>query len=250
MALLRFRYFILFTLCLIVACVTGCEFDDPYVPDYAGSSTLIGKIAAEPAMDLTGTEIFLRSVPGQNSFADVTGVSGEFRFQDIPPGDYSLQVQKRPYLRDTFPVSVSKSADENAGDLKAELKGAIAGVIPDDKLTVMHGEVEVTVYIDGVPLTLQQDDGDDFTINLSSSESNISIHATTRITVYVDDISYSATVQSEGQFLVEFVPPGIYNDIRVKLNSKETAFPIASGGPVVVKSGQTRVLPLASSTSY
>ena len=250
MTLLRFRYSTLPIICLIVACITGCEFDNPYVPDYAGSSTLTGKIATEPAMNLTGTEMFLRSIPDQDSFADVTGASGEFRFQDIPPGEYSLQVQRRPYLQDIFPVSVSKSANKNAGELKTELKGAIAGVIPGDKLTVMHGEIEMTVYIDGVPLTMQQGDGDDFTINLSSSESNITIRATTRTTIYVDDVPYSATVQSDGQFLVEFVPPGIYNDIHVRLNSEETAFPIVSGGPVVVKSGQTRVLPLASSTSY
>ncbi len=247
MTLMRYTYSMLLVLCLIVACITGCEFDEPYVPDYAGSSTLTGQIATEPGMDLTGAEVFLR---GQDSFADIAGVDGKFYFQHIPPGDYSLQVQKRPYLQDTFPVSISKSANEDAGDLKAELKGAISGVIPDDKLTIIHGEVELIVYVDGVPITLQQDNEDDLSISLSSSESIINIQAIIRITVYIDDVPYSATVQSEGQFLVEFVPPGIYNDISVRLNSKETAFPIVSGGTVVVKSGQTRILPPVSSTSY
>ena len=239
MTLLRYRHSMLLILCLIVACTTGCEFDEPYVPDYAGSSTLTGQIVADPVMDLTGAEVFLR---GQNSFADVTGTDGKFGFQDIPPGDYSLQVQKRPYLQGTFPVSVSKSANESAGNLKAELKGAISGFIPDGKMTLLHGEVELTIYVDGVPTTLQQDSDDDLAISLSSADSNINIRAIIRITVYIDDVPYSAIVQGERQFLVEFVPPGIYNDIRVRLNSKETAFPIALGGPVVVKSGQTRVL--------
>jgi len=50
-------------------------------------------------------------------------------------------------------------------------------------------------------------------------------------------------VQDDGNFIVEFVPPGIYNDIRVKVNSGENAIPVVSGGPVVIKSGQTRFLP-------
>jgi len=243
MVTLTYKPFVLFASCLMIICIAGCEFDNPYVPDSAGSSTLTGHIITDPVMDLAGVEVLLR---GQDSFAAVTDADGRFRFQDIPPGDYSLHVQKRPYLQDSFPVSVHKSTDEDMGDINVKLKGAIAGAIPDDKVAIIHGEVEVVVYIDGVPLVPQQDSEGTFTIDLSSTESNITIEAATKITVYIDNVPYSATVQDEGNFIVEFIPPGIYNDIRVKLNSEENALPIVSGGPVVVKSGQTRFLTPAS----
>jgi hypothetical protein len=228
---------------LAIVCITGCGFDDPYVPDSAGSSTLTGRVVTNPAIDLTGVEIVLR---GNDSFAAVTNADGSFRFRDISPGNYFLHVQKRPYLQDSFPVIVRKATDEDIGDVNVSLKGAIAGVIPNDKVTVIHGEVEVVVYIDGVPIVPQRDSAGDLTIDLSSTESSISVYAATKITVYIDNVPYSAAVQDEGTFIAEFVPPGIYNDIKVKLNSKESALPIASGGPVVVKSGQTRFLTSSS----
>ena len=223
----------------MIICVTGCEFDNPYVPDSAGSSTLTGRIVTDPVTDLTGAEVFLR---GRDSFAAVTDADGRFRFQDIPPGDYSLEIQKKPYLQESFPVNVHKSVDEHIGDVDINLKGAITGTIPDDKIAIIHGEVEVVVYIDGVPLVPQRANEGDLIINLSSTESSIAIHAETKVTVYIDNVAYSATVQDEGSFIVEFVPPGIYNDIRIKLDSGEDSLPIVSGGPVVVKSGQTRLL--------
>jgi hypothetical protein len=223
----------------MIISIAGCEFDNPYVPDSASSSTLTGRIVTDPAMDLTGVEVLLR---GQDSFAAITDADGKFRFRDIPPDDYSLQVQKKPYLQDSFPVSVRKSMDEDIGNVDIKLKGAIAGAIPNDKIAIIHGEVEVVIYIDDIPLVPQRDSEGAITIDLSSTESSISIEAATKITVYIDNAPYSATVQDEGNFIVEFIPPGIYNDIRVKLNSEENALPIVSGGPVVVKSGQTRFL--------
>lgn len=236
----KYIYLILTILCFATAYITGCEFDDPYVPESAGSSTLTGRIVTEPTMNLTGAEVFLR---GQNSFGSVTGTDGFFHFQDISPGNYSLQIQKKPYLQYSQPVVVRKSTDEDLGDIKIELKGAIAGTIPDDKIAIVHGEVEVIVYIDGIPFVPQQDSEGDLTIDLSSPESAISIQAEPKITVYVDNVPYSATVQDGGNFIVEFIDPGIYNDIRVRLNSQETSFPLVSGGTVVVKSGQTRFIP-------
>jgi hypothetical protein len=132
--------------------------------------------------------------------------------------------------------------EEDMGDIKVQLKGAVAGVIPNDKIAIVYGEVEIVIYINGVPLVLQEDDVDNFTIDLSSTESRINIEASTQITIYIDGVPYSATVQDEGTFIAEFVPPGIYSDIRVKLNSDQNAIPIVSGGPVVVRNGQTRFL--------
>ncbi len=240
MILFKYRYIIIAVLCFATAYIAGCEFDDPYVPESAGSSALTGRIVTEPTMDLTGAEVFLR---GQNSFGSVTGADGFFHFQDILPGNYSLRIQKKPYLQYSEPVIVPKSTDEDLGDIKIKLKGAIAGTIPDDKIAIVHGEVEVIVYIDGIPFVPQHDSEGDLTIDLSSPESAISIQAEPKITVYVDNVPYSATVQDEGSFIIEFIEPGIYNDIRVRLNSQENSFPIVSGGTVVVKSGQTRFIP-------
>ena len=233
-------YLLLPLLCLALVYATGCGFDDPYVPDSAGSSMLTGRIVTEPEIDSAGAEVLLR---GPGSFASITDADGVFRFRDIPPGDYSLQIQKKPYLQYSRVLSVHKSTDEYIGDIDVELKGAIAGAIPNDKISVIHGEVEVIVYIDGIPFVPQKDGADDLTIDLSSTESVISVQAATKITVYIDNVSYSATVQDRGNFIVEFIEPGIYSDIRVKLNSQETALPLVSGGPVVVKSGQTRSIP-------
>jgi hypothetical protein len=240
MIFLKQRHFAFIILCLAIFFIAGCEFDDPYVPEYASSSTLTRRIVTDPLIELDGIEVLLR---GQSSFAAVTDADGTFHFRDIPPDDYSLHVQKKPYLRDSFSVSVEKSTDEDMGKIKVELKGAIVGTIPNNKVSIIQGEVEVIVYIDGIPLVMQQDDIDDFTIDLSSTESNISIEASTKITIYIDGVTYPGTVQDEGSFIVEFVPPGIYSDIRVKLNSKEeNTFPIVSGRPVVIKNGQTRFL--------
>lgn len=236
-----FKYFHIAILCFILSFaifITGCDFDDPYVPDEAGSSSLTGRITTEPEMDLTGTEVLLR---GQDSFAGVIDASGIFSFQDIPPGDYILYMQKNPYLQEAYPVKVRKSIHEDMGIINTKLKGAISGTIPNDKVSIVHGEVDVSVYVDGVPLVIQEGDND-IAIELSSDESNIIISATTKITVYIDKVSYPATVRDDGTFIVEFVPPGIYNDIQIKLNSIEHSFPIVSDGPVVVKSGQTRYL--------
>ena len=243
MIFLKCGYLMLLVSCFMVVCMMGCEFDDPYVPDSAGSSTLTGRIVTDPVMDVTGVEVLLR---GQDSFATVTDADGRFHFPDILPGDYSLQMQKEPYLQDSMPVSVPKSMNKDIGDVNVKLKGAIAGTIPDDKVAIIHGEVEVVVYIDGIPLVPQRDSQGNLAINLSSTESTINIEAATKITVYIDSVPYPATIQDERKFIVEFVPPGIYNDIRIKLNSQETALPIVSGGPVVVKNGQTRLLPPTS----
>lgn len=240
MMFFKYRYLILTVVYFAIAYISGCEFDDPYVPESAGSSALTGRIVTEPPMSLTGAEVFLR---GQNSFGSVTGADGVFHFQDISPGNYSLQIQKKPYLQYNNPVIVRKSTDDDLGDIKIKLKGAIAGTIPDDKIAIVHGEVEVIVYIDGIPFVPRQDSEGDLTIDLSSPESAISIQAEPKITVYVDNVPYSATVQDGGNFIVEFIDPGIYNDIRVRLNSQETSFALVSGGPVVVKSGQTRFIP-------
>ena len=240
MILLKHRCLTALVPCFIIILIAGCEFDDPYVPDSAGSSTLNGRIITDPAMDLTGAKVLLS---GQDSFATITDSDASFSFQDIPPGNYLLHVEKEPYLQESFSVNVRKSAEENIGDLNFNLKGALIGTIPNDKISIISGEVEITVYIDDVPLVLQPDSEDkDFTIDLSSAESTISVQAATKITVYIDNVAYSAIVHDDGNFIVEFIPPGIYNDIRIKVNSGENAIPIVSGGPVVVTGGQTRIL--------
>jgi len=209
------------------------------VPDFAGSGTLTGRIVTRPAIESGKAEVFLS---GQDSFAGITDENGNFHFQYITPGNYFLQVQRKPYLLDSFPMIVLKSMSKDMGDLEVNLRGAIAGTIPSNKMGDVHGELELIVYVDGVPLILQEGSEGDLAIDVLSDESNVTINTTTIITVYVDDVPYSATIQADRTFLVEFVPPGIYSDVRVKLNSGENGLPIASGGPIVVKSGQTRVL--------
>jgi len=239
MILLKCRFFTIPLLYLIIIYAAGCGFDNPYVPETAGSSTLTGRITPDSAMDLTGTKVLLQ---GQDSFATTTGANGEFHFKNIPPGGYSLQIQKAPYLLSSFPVNIRKATDENLGNVDVRLAGAIAGTIPDDKIAIVHGEVEVVVYVDGVPFMPQHGGTSDFVVELSSTESKISVRAETKIIVYIENVPYYATVQDRGSFIVEFVPPGIYNDIKVKVDSEEAAISLVSEGPIEVKSGQTRFL--------
>lgn len=248
MAALIFRYPALLAVYLLIACaIPACDFDNPYVPDSAGSSTLTGRIVTDPKTEMEGAEVFL---DGKDSFAGVTDADGIFRFEYVPPGDYSLQVRKKPYLQTTFPLNIRKDTDLDTGNLKADLRGAISGTIPKNKMGVIYGELEIIIYVDGVPHILQEGDESDLTVDLSSSENNVNIHTTTRITVYIDNIPYSAIMEDGGQFTVEFVPPGIYSDIRVKLISDDDRLQIASGSPIVVNAGQTRVLAPVSSTLY
>ncbi len=226
-------------ICFVLVYMMGCGFDNPYVPDEVGSSSLTGRIITEPAMSMQNADVLLE---GEHSFAAATDFNGVFIFEDVPPGSYNLHIQKSPYLQEVLPVTLEKSMYKDLGDIKFKLNGAISGIIPEDKISIVHGEVDVTVYVDGVPLLSNPND-DDLTIQLSSEKSKITVNAVTKITVYIDSVPYSAIVQEKGIFIVEFVPPGIYNDVRIKLNSTiEKTFPVVSGEPVVVNSGQTRFL--------
>lgn len=240
------KYLYALTFFFLVLYIMGCGFDDPYVPDSVGSSTLKGRIITEPVTDITGTEIHLR---GPYSFAVITDSSGNFSFKDIPPGNYIVHLQKSPYLLDSFPVNVKKADKEIVGDIKIKLRGAIAGVIPSDKISILQGEVEIVVYVNGVPNIPQRNQNGDFFIDLSSPDNVITIRTITKTTVYIDGTGYTAKVMDDGNFIVEFVPPGIYNDIKVKLNSKEDTLTLISNGTIEVKSGQTRILPVPTTAS-
>ncbi len=231
---------------LITFYITGCGFDDPYIPDSVGSSTLKGHIVTEPLIDTTGTEVHLR---GPSSFAGLTDSGGNFSFKNIPPGNYIVYLQKSPYLLDSFPVNVKKAEEETIGDIKIKLHGAITGVIPGDKISILQGEVEIVVYVNGIPNIPQRDQNGDFFIDLSSPDNIITIRTVTKTTVYIDGKGYTAKVMDDGNFIVEFVPPGIYNDIKVKLNSKEDTLTLVSNGTIEVKSGQTRILPVFTNAS-
>lgn len=241
---MKYLYTLIFLFTMLY--IIGCGFDDPYVPDSVGSSTLKGHIITEPVIDLTGTEIHLR---GPSSYAVLTDSSGNFSFKDIPPGNYLIHLQKSPYLLDSFPVNVKKANEEIIGDIKIKLRGAIAGVIPSDKISILQGEVEIIVYVNGVPNIPKRDQNGDFFIDLSSPDNVITFRTITKTTVYVDDTRYTAKVMDDGNFIVEFVPPGIYNDIKVKLNSKEDMLTLVSNGTIEVKSGQTRILPVSATVS-
>lgn len=241
---MKYLYALIFI--FIVFYITGCGFNDPYVPDSVGSSTLKGHIVTEPTMDTNQIEVHLR---GSSSFSALTDLSGNFSFKNIPPGNYLVHLQKSPYLLDSFPVNVKKADEEIIGDIKVKLHGAIAGVIPSDKISILQGEVEIVVYVNGIPNIPQRNQNGDFFIDLSSPDNIITIKTITKTTVYVDDTGYTAKVMDDGNFIVEFVPPGIYNDIKVKLNSKEDTLTLVSDGTIEVKSGQTRILPVSPTAS-
>ena len=220
--------------------IMGCsEFDDPYVPASVGSSSLTGRIITDPTTDATNAEAILK---GQDSTSVITDSYGKFQFQDITPGSYTLQLQKSPYLQDNIPVNISKASDKDMGDINVKLDGAVSGKVPNDKISSLYGEFEIVIYVDGVPRLPQKNDNGDYMIDHLSSTGDVKIHTVTKTIVFVDGVQYSAKVLDGGVIMIEFVPPGIYNDIRVKTTTKEGSLPLSSEGPIVVNSGETRYI--------
>ena len=232
------NFIISLTVCLVFY-ISGCGFDDPYVPESVGSSTINGRIVTDPITDIAGAEVILR---GEESLSTVADANGNFYLDDIKPGSYNLQLQKSPYLQSSIPVTVAKLSKQDMGDLKVKLLGAISGTVPKEKLGTLYGEFEIVVYVDGVPRVPEKNANGDYMIDLSASGNDINIRTITKTIVYIDDTPYSAKVLDEGNILVEFVPTGIYNDVRVKLNTGDKTLSLAPVGPIVVNSGETRTL--------
>jgi len=226
-------------ICLLALYIYGCGFDDPYVPESVGSSTINGRIVTDPVADTAGAEVILR---GEESISTLADVNGNFYLSDIKPGSYTLQLQKSPYLQSSIPVTVTKSSNQDMGDLKVKLLGAISGTVPKEKLGMLYGEFEIVVYVDGIPRVPEKNANGDYMIDLSASGNDINIRTVTKTIVYIDGTPYSAKVLDEGNILVEFVPPGIYSDVRVKLNSGDNTLSMTPIGPIVVNSGETRTL--------
>jgi hypothetical protein len=223
--------------------LTGCGFDDPYVPDSVGSSTLSGRIVANPSTDITETEVILK---GQESLSAISDANGKFEIDDIIPGDYVLQIRKSPYLQTNLPVSIAKATKDDLGELNIKLQGAISAIIPLNKIGTLYGEFEIVVYVNGVPRVPERNTDGEFIIDLSSTGNDINIRTVTKTIVYIDGTSYSAKVLDGGELLVEFVPPGIYTDIRVKTNISGGTLPISTV-PIEVKSGEIRSIKVSVS---
>jgi len=232
------NFIISLTVCLVLY-ISGCGFDDPYVPESVGSSTINGRIVTDPITDVAGAEVILR---GEESLSTVADANGNFYLNDIKPGSYTLQLQKTPYLQNSIPVNVAKLSKQDMGDLKVKLLGAISGTVSKEKLGTLYGEFEIVVYVDGVPRVPEKNANGDYMIGLSASGNDINIRTVTKTIVYIDGTPYLAKVLDEGQILVEFVPPGIYNEVRVKMNTGNNTLSLAPVGPIVINSGETRFL--------
>ena len=231
--------FIISLIVCLVLYISGCGFDDPYAPESVGSSTINGRIVTDPITDIAGAEVILR---GNESLSTIADANARFNFSDVKPGSYTLQLQKSPYLQSSIPVNVAKLSKQDMGDLKVKLLGAISGTVPKEKLGTLYGEFEIVVYVDGVPSVPEKNANGDYIIGLSASGNDINIRTVTKTIVYIDGTPYSAKVLDEGQILVEFVPPGIYNDVSVKMNTGNNTLSLAPVGPIVVNSGETRFL--------
>ncbi|HGJ67555.1 TPA: hypothetical protein ENS27_19515 [bacterium] len=222
--------------------ISGCGFDDPYVPDSVGSSTISGKIIPEPSTDVNMSEVILR---GKESVSTVSDINGKFKIDNIIPGNYVVQIQKSPYIQTDFPINVSKDTKEELGEIKVKLLGAISATIPTNKLGTLYGEFEIVVYVNGVPRVPEKNSDGEFMIDLRTTETDINIRTVTKTIVYIDGTPYSAKVLDDGEIFVEFVPPGIYSNVSIKLNTPNATLPVISV-PIEVKSGEIRSITLES----
>jgi len=230
---------IIFISIYIIGYITGCGFDDPYVPASVGSSRLTGRIVTDPIIDVTNAEVILR---GEYSASVIADANGRFQFQDITPGSYIIQIQKSPYLLSNIPVDIPKDSHKDLGDINLKLNGAISGKVPKEKISTLYGEFEIVVYVDGVPRLPEKNKYGEYTIDHLPTSGDVKIYTVTKTIVFIDNEQYSAKVLEDGEILTEFVPPGIYNSVKVKTTTKEGFLPLSAEGPIVVNSGETRYL--------
>ncbi|MGB9597300.1 MAG: hypothetical protein ACPL7B_13550, partial [Candidatus Poribacteria bacterium] len=218
-------------------------FDDPYVPASVGSSRLSGRIITDPITDVTNAEIILR---GEYSTSVIADANGKFQIKDITPGSYILQIQKSPYLQSNITVDIPKAVHKDLGDIHLKLNGAISGKVPLEKISTLYGEFEIVVYVDGVPrLPVKNKDGE-YSIDHLPTSGDVKIYTVTKTIVFIDNEQYSAKVLEDGEILTEFVPPGVYNSVKVKTTTKEGFLPLTTEGPIVVNSGETRYLSMGN----
>jgi len=222
--------------------LAGCGFDDPYVPESVGSSSLSGKIITKPSIDVSNAEVILR---GQESISIISDVNGNFDIDDIIPGEYIVEIQKSPYLLTSFPLNIAKDSKDDLGEIKVDLLGAMSLTIPPNKIGTIYGEFEIVVYVNGVPRVPERNSDGEFVIGLTSTGNDINIRTVTKTIVYIDGTPYYAKVLEDGEIFVEFVPTGIYTDISVKLNTANGTLPVSSV-PVEIKSGEIRSISLES----
>lgn len=239
--MLKLRYILI--LLFIPIYIIGCGFDDPYVPASAGSSKLSGRVVTDPITDVTNAEVILR---GEYSTSVIADTNGKFQIKDITPGSYVLQIQKSPYLQSNIKVDIPKAIHKDMGDINLKLNGAISGKVPQEKISTLYGEFEIVVYVDGVPrLPVKNKDGE-YTIDYLPTSGDVKIYTVTKTIVFIDNEQYSAKVLEDGEILTEFVPPGIYNSVKVKTTTKEGFLPLTTEGPIVVNSGETRYLSMGN----
>lgn len=239
--MLKLRF--IFILILIPIYIIGCGFDDPYVPASVGSSRLSGRIITDPITDVTNAEIILR---GEYSTSVIADANGRFQIKDITPGSYILQIQKSPYLQSNITVDIPKAVHKDMGDIHLKLNGAISGKVPQEKISTLYGEFEIVVYVEGIPRLPVKNKYGEYTIDHLPTNGDVKIYTVTRTIVFIDNEQYSAKVLEDGEILTEFVPPGIYNSVKVKTTTKEGFLPLTTEGPIVVNSGETRYLSMGN----
>ncbi len=239
--MLKLHY--IFIVFFISIYIIGCGFDDPYVPASVGSSRLSGRIITDPKMDVTNAEVILK---GEYPTSVIADANGKFQIKDITPGSYTLQIQKSPYLLSSINIDIPKASNIDMGDIYLKLNGAISGKVPQEKISSLYGEFEIVVYVDGIPRLPVKNKYGEYTIDHLPTSGDVKIYTVTKTIVFIDNEQYSAKVLEDGEILTEFVPPGIYNNIKVKTTSKEGFLPLTTEGPIVVNSGETRYLSMGN----
>src|SRR4051794_23753916 len=97
----------------------------------ASTSSLIGHVAAQPGAPIAGASVLLRNLANDSAIKATSNPEGLFRFAEIPPGDYRLEIAAPGYR--TFVL-------EHLPLLAGDLAKAQAVLYPGSSTDLIIGE--------------------------------------------------------------------------------------------------------------
>lgn len=179
-----------FVIAFILVGILGCKEESPSEPEIIGNGYIIGTVVAEGTNNPIINASVLTDPP--TSFV-ATNAAGEFRIANVDSGTYQVTASKNGFTDITVGVSLSH------GDT------AIANFIlePDESAVDEYGYISGTIrdIDDNTPMQL---------VNISTNP-----------------ITGSVLTNTDGEFFLSNLTPGVYQIIAMKQNYDSTAISVS-----------------------